>query len=106
MHSEYYVNDAGRQMNILATSVWLRYLAQHGIQFPFPSNGYKGEYVNAIAQSLTELIGTAFVREAAEVFAQVPPDAQEEGTGDKETHIDALIANCKGSMWATIEPAE
>jgi len=40
---EYYVNDAGRQMNILATSIWLRYLALCGEAFDFPSNGYKGE---------------------------------------------------------------
>lgn len=95
VHREYYVNDAGRQMNILGTSVWLRYLAQHGVEFPFPSNGYKGEYVNNIAQSLSDLVGEDFVRDAAEVFADVPEDAQEDGTGDKETHIDALILNCR-----------
>lgn len=98
VHSEYYVNDAGRQMNILGTSVWLRYLAQHGVQFPFPSNGYKGDYVNDIAQSLTALIGDQFVRDAADVFANVPPDAKEDGTGDKETHIDAIIVNCKNLL--------
>ena len=41
---EYYVNDAGRQMNILATSVWLRYLEINDIKFTFPVNGYKGEF--------------------------------------------------------------
>src|SRR5690625_3239355 len=33
---EYYVNDAGRQMDILAVSVWLRYLELHGGDIPFP----------------------------------------------------------------------
>ena len=33
---EYYVNDAGRQMDILAVSTWLRYLEQFGIDVPFP----------------------------------------------------------------------
>lgn len=95
VHAEYYVNDAGRQMNILATSVWLRYLTQHGVEFPFPSNGYKGEYVNDIAQQLLELVGTDFVHDAALVFKQVPEDLHEDGTGDKEAHIDALIVNCQ-----------
>jgi arginyl-tRNA synthetase len=49
VHREYYVNDAGRQMNILAASVWLRYLEHCGEQFRFPSNGYRGEYVRGIA---------------------------------------------------------
>jgi arginyl-tRNA synthetase len=95
VHAEYYVNDAGRQMNILGTSVWLRYLSQHGIVFPFPSNGYKGEYVNDIAQHLTQLVGDTLVRDAQAVFANAPLDAQEDGSGDKEAHIDALIVNAR-----------
>ena len=38
---EYYINDAGRQVDILTASVWLRYLEQGGEQIPFPSNGYR-----------------------------------------------------------------
>ena len=49
---EYYVNDAGRQMDILATSVWLRYLEVCGEEFTFPSNGYKGDYVYQISEEL------------------------------------------------------
>ncbi len=45
VHREYYVNDAGRQMDILATSIWLRYLELCGEELAFPSNGYKGDYV-------------------------------------------------------------
>ena len=51
---EYYVNDAGRQMDILATSVWLRYLVLCGEDLTFPSNGYKGDYIVEISQSLLE----------------------------------------------------
>ena len=40
VHKEYYVNDAGRQMDILATSVWLRYLQVAGIELTFPDNCY------------------------------------------------------------------
>jgi arginyl-tRNA synthetase len=46
--SEYYVNDAGRQMDILALSTWLRYLelrGQPGEAVTFPPNAYQGDYV-------------------------------------------------------------
>ena len=46
---EYYVNDAGRQMDILALSTWLRYLALSGINVPFPPNAYQGDYVRGMA---------------------------------------------------------
>ena len=49
---EYYVNDAGRQMEILAVSTWLRYLEQCGERFTFPANGYRGDYIVAIAEQL------------------------------------------------------
>ena len=96
VHREYYVNDAGRQMDILATSVWLRYLELCGEALNFPSNGYKGDYVWDIAGTLHQEHGDAYRAEAAMVFAGVPPDACPgfEG-GDKEAHIDALIAAAK-----------
>lgn len=93
VHREYYVNDAGRQMDILATSVWLRYLAACGEQFTFPNNGYKGDYVLAIAATLKSDIADDFSRAAMDVFAGVPDD--EPQGGDKEQHIDGLIANAK-----------
>ena len=49
---EYYVNDAGRQMDILALSTWLRYLELCGEAVPFPANAYQGEYVRAMARAL------------------------------------------------------
>lgn len=95
VHREYYVNDAGRQMDILATSIWLRYLEELGEQLVFPSNGYKGEYVIAIAKELKTQVGDAMLRPASEVMANLPPDAAANGTGDKEAHIDALIVKAK-----------
>lgn len=86
---EYYVNDAGRQMNILATSVWLRYLEKCGQELIFPCNGYKGAYIHDIAAELHAEHGDKFNRPAAEVFADIPDD--EPFGGDKEIHIDALI---------------
>ena len=52
VHKEYYVNDAGRQMDILAVSVWLRYLQKKGLTFDFPPNIYQGSYIIDIAESM------------------------------------------------------
>ena len=46
---EYYVNDAGRQMDILALSTWLRYLELNGMHVAFPANAYQGDYVRDMA---------------------------------------------------------
>ncbi len=85
---EYYINDAGRQMDILAVSVWLRYLESLGEAVPFPSNGYRGDYVRPIAEQLRAKYADQLRRPAADVTTGLPPDAPE---GDKEKHIDALI---------------
>ena len=91
---EYYVNDDGRQMDILATSVWLRYLQLCEIDLPFPSNGYKGDYViELIAKDLLAQHDRNLVHPAAAVMDEIPDD--EPQCGDKEQHIDALIMRCK-----------
>ncbi|WP_456449281.1 arginine--tRNA ligase [Thiolapillus sp.] len=96
VHREYYVNDAGRQMNILAASVWLRYLELAGEELTFPSNGYKGDYVWDIAATLHREHGDDYRFDADTVFKDVPPD--EPAGGDKEQHIDALIERCKSLL--------
>ena len=95
VHREYYINDAGRQMDILAASVWLRYLECFGEQFPFPSNGYRGDYLHPIADRLVEQAGRTLVRPAAEIFRDLPPDAP---AGDKDTYIDAVIARARALL--------
>ncbi len=101
VHREYYVNDAGRQMDILATSVWLRYLELCGEDLRFPSNGYKGDYVRDIAATLHREHADDYRVDAQQVFSSLPPDtplegeSQEETGGDKEAHIDGLIAAAK-----------
>ena len=80
--NEYYVNDAGRQMDILATSVYLRYIETD----KFPDNGYKGSYIFDIAKQVNGI-------EKFDIFDGVSAD--EKDGGDKEKHIDDLIANCK-----------
>ena len=98
VHREYYVNDAGRQMEILATSVWLRYLELAGEALSFPSNGYKGDYVWDIAASLHRELGDALRHPASDVFANIPLD--EPQGGDKEAHIDALTLRAKEMLGA------
>ncbi len=92
---EYYVNDAGRQMHILCASTWLRYLELCGAEIEFPSNGYQGDYVWDIAATLHRENGDRFQRSADQAFADVCADAPD---GDKEKHIDDLIANAHGLL--------
>ena len=94
---EYYVNDAGRQMNILATSIWLRYLQENAIDIPFPSNGYKSEaYIYDIARALKRKHKDNFIHTADTVMQNIPADDPD--GGDKEVHIDALIDRAKSLL--------
>ncbi len=89
---EYYINDAGRQMEILAVSTWLRYLETGGEKIPFPSNGYRGNYVIPLAEELRAGLGAELHRPASAVLANLPPDAPE---GDKDAYIDAVIGRAR-----------
>jgi arginyl-tRNA synthetase len=97
---EYMINDAGRQMDILAVSVWLRYLERLGASFTFPSNGYKGNYIYDIADVLQKEYKESLNRPIADVFYNVPADESIDGSGDKEMHIDGLIKNAKDLLGA------
>ena len=57
---EYYVNDAGRQMDILAVSVWIRYLQANDITITLPDNCYKGAYVNDYGSDLANTHGDKY----------------------------------------------
>ncbi len=87
VHSEYYVNDAGRQMHILTLSLWIRYLQQAGFDIALPEGAYQGEYVNALAALLHQEQGLAYVHgfEAA-------PIAEHE---DPEAYLDAWMSHAK-----------
>ena len=99
VHREYYVNDAGRQMDILAASVYLRYLDLCGETLDFPANGYQGDYVWDIAAGIHRQNGERLHHPATEVFLELPPD--ESGGGDKESHIDALIQRIRELLGET-----
>ncbi len=107
---EFYVNDAGRQMDILALSVWLRYLQMRNMDVPFPEEGYRGDYVRDIAARLADenLAGKAD-------FSGVLPDADAEidrlidlakttlGDGWKRVHrfaLEAMLADQREDLAA------
>ena len=104
---EYYVNDAGRQMDILAVSCWLRYLDLYGITVPFPPNAYQGDYVRDMAEQMKIAHGDKLVRPHTAVLDGTPglPDAEradDEAKAQREAHLDAVIARAKellGEEW-------
>jgi arginyl-tRNA synthetase len=95
---EFYINDAGRQMDILALSVWLRYLEGQGAAVAFPEDGYRGDYVREIAAALGEAHEAKLVRDAAALPAAAPG-------ADPDAALDALIERAKallGDGWRTL----
>jgi len=99
VHREYYVNDAGRQMDILAISVWLRYLEICKEPVTFPSNGYKGDYIISIAKELYQQYDKKFHHTFAKIIETVPQDeSPSQAGGDKEAHVDGLIAQAKALL--------
>ncbi|MDR2838092.1 MAG: arginine--tRNA ligase [Azonexus sp.] len=107
---EYYVNDAGRQMDILGLSTWLRYLALHGVTPPFPPNAYQGDYVWDMAEQLKVAHGDKYRRSVEDVLAGTPglpaaDRADDAAKEQRELHLDALIARAKallGPDWAYV----
>ena len=93
---ENYVNDNGRQMDILAASVWLRYLELCGEQVRFPDNGYRGEYIYDIAREVRNEVGDKWRVKGHEVTDNLPPDDGE--GGNRESHVDALIDRARELM--------
>jgi arginyl-tRNA synthetase len=91
--AEYYNNDAGRQMDILAASVWLRYLELCGETIAFPENAYQGDYVWDIASSLRREDGERHRRSGVEALADT------EGA-QPEVRLDTLIANARRLLGA------
>ncbi len=96
---EYYVNDAGRQMDILAVSAWLRYLELFDEPVPFPPNAYQGGYVREMAEQIRQAHGDRYVHPAEAVLACLPD------TDDDEARLDGVILAGKdllGEDWAYI----
>ncbi len=86
---EYYVNDNGRQMDILATCVWLRYLELCGERVNFPDNGYRGDYIYDIARLARAEHGDKWRFSNQDIIEGLPPGE------DGENQIDALIGRAR-----------
>ena len=88
IHCEYYVNDSGRQMDILTVSAWIRYLQQHDKEIYFPENAYKGHYMIDIAADLKNKYANEFVTPHKDILDLL--DTKEEA----DIKIDKLIKHC------------
>lgn len=63
---EYYINDAGTQIETLARSVFLRYQQLLGLQVDFPETCYQGDYIRALAREMREIHGDSYQNAAEE----------------------------------------
>lgn len=104
---EYYINDAGRQVDVMGLSVWMRYLQALDVAVPFPPNAYQGEYITASAAALKALHARRFDRSINEVMKDVPeldPSASPKAQEDLgELRLDQLIANAKHLLGADFQ---
>ena len=65
---EYYINDGGGQVDVLARSVYLRYLEAHGQEVAFEDGTYPGDYLIGAGQALKDKVGDAYVDQPEEVW--------------------------------------
>ncbi|TXI19909.1 MAG: arginine--tRNA ligase [Nitrosomonas sp.] len=91
---EYYVNDAGRQMDILTLSTWLRYLELNNIDIPFPQNAYQGEYVITMAKLIYQAHAQRYVHRP-ELLLDGLLETDTETIIHTDEQLDQLIVNAK-----------
>ena len=92
VHREYYVNDAGRQMDILALSVWLRYLELYGEIINLPEKAYLGQYVKNIARDFQSKVGNSFFLPVRQVLEGALASA------DPDIYVDTLVEKTKAVL--------
>lgn len=71
VHREYYYNDSGRQMELLALSVRARYRQALGLEGEVPDDGYQGEYVKDVADALVGEHAEAFTDDSSESLLEI-----------------------------------
>jgi arginyl-tRNA synthetase len=113
---EYYINDAGRQTDVLAVSVWLRYLQACGVSLAFPQRAYPADYIRHTAERLRAVHGDQAFRVAGldgiTPEPQAPVDADDAEKNRiklaQEAHVDqwiTLARNGLGDDYALIRQA-
>ena len=93
VHREYYVNDAGRQMDILTLSVWIRYLQSYKEPVDIPKNSYQGQYVIDIAQDLKKKHGDQFYHTQRLINEEFFPET--DPYIDPEIYLDTWVKTQK-----------
>jgi arginyl-tRNA synthetase len=110
---EYYINDAGRQVDILAVSVWIRAIEAGGIAVPFPSRGYPADYIRVTARKLRSAFDPALLTIDPAQLATLPADPVIEPSAtaserdllknQQERYLDALIVLAKTRLGAQFD---
>ncbi|MDF2446316.1 MAG: arginine--tRNA ligase [Moraxellaceae bacterium] len=101
VHREYYINDAGRQADVLAVSVYLRYLEACGESVKIPSRAYPADYVKVCGTDLFNAEGRRYHRAYADVTQGLPDDPDGEGDAikaQKEIYLDAIIERVRSLL--------
>jgi len=96
--TEYYVNDAGRQMKMLGASVYARYLERNGIAASFPEEGYRGAYIDRVAQDIQERAGTSLLQLSTEDAEARCRDLAGRGLLD-QIRQDLLVFGIRFDSW-------
>jgi arginyl-tRNA synthetase len=86
---EYYINDAGAQVDVLARSAYLRYREALGETVAIPDGLYPGDYLQPVGQALAEKFGRSLVRPEGEWLPLV-----------RETAIEAMMAMIRADLAA------
>jgi arginyl-tRNA synthetase len=97
VEKEYYINDAGRQIDILTASVYVKLNSDAFMEY-FPKNAYKGSYIEEIAQAFKQKNTPSTLKDASLYIKDLP--------SDEEKEIDELIVRMKdldSSQWFEVK---
>ena len=98
---EYYINDAGRQTDVLTVSVWLRYLQRCGVALAFPKRAYPADYIRVTADRLYDEVGANAFRVAG--IDELPPEeVAAEGADDADKNRVKLSQEAHIDRWITL----
>ena len=90
---EYYVNDFGRQMNILAASLWLRYAQLFNASINMMKNGYQGDYLISIAENLKDIYSEEFYSNHEAILKTL-----NDTNHDEETYTDNVVVSIQTAL--------